>query len=319
MTLFETDRTMPSATRADKVRGVHIGVVTDNKDPDKMYRVKIKLPWLSADDTTFFARIAVPMAGAKRGTYFLPEVDDQVLVVFEHGDIERPIIIGALWNSPQEPPQQNTSGKNEIKVLKSKAGSRIVMSDTDGSEKVTIVDKTKKNQIVLDSANKKVLIECEGDIEIKAQGAVRMHGSSVLIKSDGEIKGKGGAKLGVGGGQALCLKASGTLTLKGATVMVNCPGGPLMPATGGVLAAAAGAVQKALDQIVEQAGGGGGGGGGGALSNRATDGIDISEWQLALPAGARHKTVTFSAWDFAGQEVYYSTHQFFLNAYVSAS
>ncbi len=67
------------------------------------------------------------------------------------------------------------------------------------------------------------------------------------------------------------------------------------------------------------AGGGGGGGGGGALSNRATDGIDISEWQLALPAGARHKTVTFSAWDFAGQEVYYSTHQFFLNAYVSAS
>ena len=139
------------------------------------YRVKVKYPWLTEQEKTYWARIAVPMGGNERGTYFLPEVDDQVLVVFEHGDINRPIVIGALWSKKQEPVEINESGKNNTKLIKSRAGHRIIFDDKEGAEKITIVDKTKKNKIVLDSANKVVKIECAGDIEVKAKANVIMH------------------------------------------------------------------------------------------------------------------------------------------------
>src|SRR4026208_10564 len=98
MGYIDLDNPVPRAVRADKVRGVHIAVVTDLSDPDKMYRVKVKLPCLAPSENTFWARIATLMTGGDRGTFVLPEVDDQVLVVFEHGDVDRPIIIGSVWN-----------------------------------------------------------------------------------------------------------------------------------------------------------------------------------------------------------------------------
>src|SRR6185312_2020453 len=100
------------------------------------------------------------MGGKDRGAYFLPQVDDQLLVVFEHGDVDRPVIIGALWNNQQKPAENNDSGKNNTKLIKSRAGHRIIFSDKDGSETITIVDSTKKNKIILDSANKVIKIEC---------------------------------------------------------------------------------------------------------------------------------------------------------------
>src|SRR5690348_4454081 len=106
MTFLPIDHVMSEALRATKIRGVHLGVVVENKDdpPDNPgYRVKLKFPWLSDQEKTFWARIAVPMAGNNRGTYVLPEKDDQVLVVFEHGDINRPIVIGTLWSEKQKP------------------------------------------------------------------------------------------------------------------------------------------------------------------------------------------------------------------------
>ena len=88
-----------------KIYGVVIGIVTNNQDPDKLGRVKVQFPWLSNEDESFWARIASPMAGDKRGIYFLPEVDDEVLVVFEHGDMRFPYVIGALWNGQDSPPR----------------------------------------------------------------------------------------------------------------------------------------------------------------------------------------------------------------------
>jgi uncharacterized protein involved in type VI secretion and phage assembly len=68
------------------------------------------------------ARIAIPMGGNGRGTYVLPEIEDQVLVVFEHGDIDRPIVSGGLWSNRQEPVEVNQSGKNNTKLIKSRSG-----------------------------------------------------------------------------------------------------------------------------------------------------------------------------------------------------
>jgi uncharacterized protein involved in type VI secretion and phage assembly len=222
VTYLPIDRVQPYAVRADKIRGVHLAIVVENKEGDGNpgYRVKVKYPYLNDEEKTHWARIAVPMAGPERGTYVLPEVEDQLLVVFEHGDIERPIVIGALWNKQQEPVENNDSGKNNTKLIKSRAGHRIIFDDKEGSEKVTIVDKTKKNKIVLDSKNKVVKIESAGDIEVKAKTNVIMHSNALKVGTTETIKGSG-QKVLTHAASSFGLKASDTLTVSGAQVKIN--------------------------------------------------------------------------------------------------
>jgi uncharacterized protein involved in type VI secretion and phage assembly len=126
---------MQTALRASKMRGVYLGVVIDNKEGDGNpgFRIKVQYPWLSDQEKTYWARIAVPMGGAQRGTYFLPETDDQVLLVFEHGDINRPLVIGALWSKKQQPVETNDSAKNNTKLIKSRAVYRIIFDDKEGA------------------------------------------------------------------------------------------------------------------------------------------------------------------------------------------
>ena len=118
-----------------RIYGVVIGIVTDNKDPDKMGRIKMKLPWLAEDAESTWARIATLMAGNDRGSFYLPEVDDEVLVAFEHGDLRYAYVLGTLWNGKDKPPETNDDGKNNKRVIKSRSGMTILLDDTSGSEK----------------------------------------------------------------------------------------------------------------------------------------------------------------------------------------
>jgi uncharacterized protein involved in type VI secretion and phage assembly len=227
MTRLSLDSFGSQDQRADRLRGVYLAIVTANTDSggDSKYQVKLKFPWLPSSggqEETHLARIAIPMSGASRGSYFLPEVDDQVLVVFEHGYIERPIVIGALWSAKQKPPEKNADGQNNFRVIKSRAGHRLIFDDTKGAERVILVDKTKKNKILLDSANKVVTIEtADGDIEIKAKDVVRLHGKNVNVTTTGAIQGKGGMKLVVSTKGPVNAKASGVLKLQAMNVQAN--------------------------------------------------------------------------------------------------
>src|SRR5262252_5813625 len=87
-----------------------VGVVTDNKDPLRLGRVKIKFPVLSEQDTSDWAPVVMLGAGKNRGWFFIPEVDDEVLVMFEHGDLNRPMVIGALWNGKDTTADKNPGG-----------------------------------------------------------------------------------------------------------------------------------------------------------------------------------------------------------------
>src|SRR6185436_6748497 len=184
-------------SRGPRIRGTWVAIVVDNKDggDHRGYCVKVKFPWLAEQETTYWARIAIPMAGPERGTYVLPEIDDQVLVVFEHGDINRPIVIGALWSKKQEPVEVNESGKNNTKLIKSRSGHRIIFDDKEGAEKITIVDKTRKNKIVLDSVDKVVKIESDGDIEVIAKTNVIMHSNALKIGASETVTGTGASLL----------------------------------------------------------------------------------------------------------------------------
>ena len=94
LTAFAQPRTAP----AEKIFGVVTGVVTDNKHPDGAYRVKVKFPSLPQDASSTWARVSAPNGPQSTGLYTLPEVGDEVLVAFVHGDIRHPIVLGTLWN-----------------------------------------------------------------------------------------------------------------------------------------------------------------------------------------------------------------------------
>lgn len=194
--------------------GVTVGVVTNNQDPDSLGRVKVKLPWLSDQDESFWARVVAPMAGKDRGLYLLPEIDDEVLVAFEHGMIEYPYVLGALWNGKDNPPETNSNGKNNMRTLKSRSGMIIRLDDTDGSEKIEISDASGKNSIVIDVANQKITIAADADISLESkQGKVKIAGKGIELSSQAEVK--------VEAQKDIDLKASGQMTIKGATVNIN--------------------------------------------------------------------------------------------------
>jgi uncharacterized protein involved in type VI secretion and phage assembly len=83
--------------------GIVIGIVADLDDPEKIGRVRVKFPHL-ANQMSQWARLASPMGGKQRGFFMRPEVDDEVLVVFEQGDPRRPNVIGGFWSTADPPP-----------------------------------------------------------------------------------------------------------------------------------------------------------------------------------------------------------------------
>jgi len=178
-----------------------------------------------------------------------------VVCVFEHGDIHRPIVIGALWSSQHPPVERNAAGKNQTKLIKSRSGHRLIFDDADGAERITIVDQTKNNKIVLDAANKLVTIESAGDIEIKAQGTAVLHAQAVKIGTSQTFTGKGQSVL-CHAAQAFRLKASSGVTVDGSQVQINVASSPACQVSGagaGQLGAIGG--ETAAEQVTEGGGG----------------------------------------------------------------
>ena len=190
-----------------RIDGVTGGIVTNNQDPEGLGRVKIKFPWLSDDNETDWVRIATLMTGGERGSFFLPEVGDEVLVAFEHGDINHPVVIGALWNGVDKPPEANSDGRNNIRKIKSRSGHEIIFNDDDtamqekieihtnsghkivlddsvGQEKIEIVDKTGNNKIVIDSVQNSMNIESALQLKIKATIVEIEATASLSLKSN---------------------------------------------------------------------------------------------------------------------------------------
>jgi uncharacterized protein involved in type VI secretion and phage assembly len=215
MTLFDVLLdTQEREARNSRIFGVVVGIVTNNQDPEELNRVKVKFPWLSDEDESHWARVATLMAGKDRGLYFLPEVDDEVLVMFEHGDIRFPYVIGAVWGGKDNPPAKNSDGKNNVRMLKSRSGHIISLNDEEGKETIEIVDKSGKNKILIDTANKAIAITSDQDISLKASnGTIKLEAQKIELKSSADTKIEAGAGMDI--------KASATMNVKGATINLN--------------------------------------------------------------------------------------------------
>lgn len=231
--------------------GVAVGIVTNVNDPDKMGRVKLKFPWLD-DNIESWARPASPMGGAGRGFQFMPEINDEVLVGFDHGDRGRPFVLGGLWNGKDAPPMAYdkffASGKVVRRQIVSSTGHVIEFDDTAGSEKFSIItskehkividDKAKsilisnkdsKNSIEIDSSGSgKVTIKSSGDVTVEATGKVTVNAKmdaevnalNVKVAAKGNLE-LSGTMVKVAAKATLDLSATGITSIKGGLVKIN--------------------------------------------------------------------------------------------------
>jgi uncharacterized protein involved in type VI secretion and phage assembly len=195
--LYQMIRT--AQQRSERIYEAVIGVVTANQDPEKLGRVKVKFPTLprnGPEETSWWAVIAAQGAGKDRGWWFLPEVDDEVLVMFEHGEISRPVVIGALWNGEDLPPEKN-GGKNERRIIHSRQGSRIVMDDDKGT--VTIEDGGKIGKIVISKENKISIEAMSGDVCIQSpKGEMSIVANEITMQAseNGHVQADGALAIG---------------------------------------------------------------------------------------------------------------------------
>lgn len=175
--------------------GVFPATVTDIKDPDGIGRVKVTLPWSAdtgSDRYDVWARVATLMGGNNRGSWFVPDVDDEVLVSFEGGDVRRPFVLGGLWNGSDAPPEtMDGAGRNFKKVIRSRNGVKVTLDDQDGQEKlvletpggqkITMKDGPGAIEIV-DSNGNSMKLETAG-ITITAAAKVTVNASQVAVSA----------------------------------------------------------------------------------------------------------------------------------------
>jgi uncharacterized protein involved in type VI secretion and phage assembly len=175
--------------------GVYPALVSDIKDPESSGRVKVTLPWSPDNGSERYeawARVATLMGGKQRGSWFIPDVNDEVLVVFEAGDPRRPYVIGGLWNGSDAPPESMDGGGNNYKkVLRSRNGVKITLDDQDGQEqfiaetpggqKLTLKDGPGSIEIA-DSNGNSIRMEASG-ITINASAVVTINASSLNVSA----------------------------------------------------------------------------------------------------------------------------------------
>jgi phage protein D/phage baseplate assembly protein gpV len=232
---------LPEPEQAGRLAGLMVGIVTDNLDPEKLGRVKVKLPWLSNDHATDWVRVVSVGGGATRGIAFVPEVNDEVLVGFEQGDINQAFVLGGLWNGKDAPPYTQAEalkgGKVAQRVIASRTGHKIILNDSDDKPSVTIVDKS-GNTIVLDSTANKLEITTKGDISVKtnANASVEAQGNLTLkatgnlaleaqgnltLKATGNLSAEASAKAELKGNAGADVQSPGIVNVKGSMINLN--------------------------------------------------------------------------------------------------
>jgi phage protein D/phage baseplate assembly protein gpV len=196
--------------------GMVIGVVTDTDDPNNWGRVKVKFPWMSEDASSAWSRVISAGAGKDAGLFVTPEVGDEVAVIFEHGDFNRPFVIGGLWNGQAPPPAEGKSAargeKPLVRVWRSRKGHRIAVYDN-SAKKIEIVTNDGRS-ITLDDSNKTITLKTSGV-------TLTLQDSQISIETKAEISLKAGSNLKLEANGNIDIQANGQVTVKGATINLN--------------------------------------------------------------------------------------------------
>jgi uncharacterized protein involved in type VI secretion and phage assembly len=173
------------------IAGVATAIVRDNKDDSGRGRVRVSFPWHSQPDETFWARVATPMAGKTRDLNFTPEVGDEVVVAFDHGDLRSPFVVGSLWNTNDRPPAKSAAAAVPVQLQTSDG--KTVTLDKGG----ILIGDAHGNTISIEDGAGRIIIQASTSIALKAP--------QISIESSGSLE----------------LKSLATLTLQGSLVHIN--------------------------------------------------------------------------------------------------
>jgi uncharacterized protein involved in type VI secretion and phage assembly len=228
--------------------GVVIALVKDLKDPDGQGRIRVEFPWLSEKNKSAWAPLAVPLAGKKRGMYFMPEKGDEALVAFEHGDFDHPYIIGFLWNGSDVPPDENINTSvrrlwtvsGHIMDFDDRDGQQAITLTTQGGQKIEMKDNTASIAISLKQGGHHIdLKEAEGTILIKTK-----NGQQIELNDQGKITLQvvSGNKVTIDASGITVQAAAGVLNVNCASANINATGAMNIQATGAVSVQATGAM-----------------------------------------------------------------------------
>ena len=198
--------------------GVVVAQVTDVRDPENQGRVKIRYPWLSDSYVSDWARTIQPGAGAHRGAVVLPEVNDEVVVAFELGDLRRPYVVGGLWNGVDPPPLGEklidaSTGAVRRRGFVSKLGHCLVFFDDDSDSGIALLSGDRGLRLALDKTKTTIHVASNGKVEIEAN-------SDVTIKAGANLKLQAAAKLELKGAQ-VSISGDGPVEVKGSPIQLN--------------------------------------------------------------------------------------------------
>jgi len=218
---------LPAAGLTPAINGLQIGVVTEiADDPAGENRIRVKIPVASMDEQGVWARVATLDAGNERGTFFRPEVDDEVVLGFFHNDPAHPVIIGMLHSSAKPPPLEPTADNHEkayvsrdglklhfdddkkVITLETPEGNKLALSEEDGG---ILLEDQNGNSITMNSNG--ISIASAGEIKLEASSDLKAEATNSEIKASAEFKAEGGASAEV--------SSSGTMTVKGSLVQIN--------------------------------------------------------------------------------------------------
>jgi uncharacterized protein involved in type VI secretion and phage assembly len=206
-----------------------VGIVTDNEDPEGMGRVKVKFPTLTEDHTSNWARVVSMGAANSRGFDCLPEIDDEVLVAFEHGDIHRPYVLGGVWNgqdAPPNKPEDNVQdGKVRLRTIQTRTGHKLQFVEEDKQEKAGIyLETTGKHKVRLNDSDAFV------EIETAAGNVVKLDDKGQSIK----IQTTAGQMITIQDPTDIAVTSNGNLSCNAPMSITNTAGAIANTATGAI-------------------------------------------------------------------------------------
>ncbi len=210
----------------EEFAGVYPALVSNNDDPDRAGRVRLRFPWLDGDFESGWARVMTVGGGRRTGLQWPPEIEDEVLVAFIGGDPAHPVVIGGMYNGKDEPPEKQSvdkgSGSVTTRVMQTRLGHRLVFSDKKGSEHILIETADGKVGIELDQSGKRVEVTSSGAVKVVAEGDVSVEAKGKIdldSKRDITVKADGRGTISATAG--LKIESSGQVEIKGALIKLN--------------------------------------------------------------------------------------------------
>lgn len=227
-------RPLPAAGMLPATAGLQIGIVTAlENDPDGEDRIKVRLPVISESDEGIWARIATLDAGKERGTYFRPEIGDEVIVGFLNDDPRHAVVLG-MCHSSANPAPETAKDSNHLKGYVSREKMKLTFDDekkivavetpagntltlSEDAKGISLVDQN-QNKITLDDNG--ITIESVKDLVLKASKDVKLEGTNVEQKANASFKASGTSSAELSGASTT-VKGSATAVIQGGMVQIN--------------------------------------------------------------------------------------------------